>query len=383
MPLLLIHGWPSSPFEFAKVIGPLTDPRAHGNDNAIAFDLVIPSLPGYGFSTPVTAPGAGNLFQVAHQWAELMTRLGYERFAVQGTDVGAGVAGMLAMVAGARVLGIHLTGTAAGTPFGPPVDPDEVPDRDRDRALRFNEFRENGLGYLQLQSTKPQTLAYALTDSPVGQLAWIVEKFYEWTDPAATLPEDAVGRDELLRTVSIFWFTGAGASSAHGTYEGMQAWRAMAAHVSPDAGAQSEPPPGPPTGYAVFAGDTTIRSLVDPAGKLAHWSEFDSGGTSRPWRCRSCSPVICGPSSGPFADRVGTDAYPTGKAGNPIDESGSDLQGLAVVRQRPVDRVECRRIDRPVGGDPVDEQLADLDLARCRRPGPPTMGGKSPPPDWR
>ena len=278
MPLLLIHGWPSSPFEFAKVIGPLTDPRAHGNDDAIAFDVVIPSLPGYGFSTPVTAPGAGNLFQVAQQWAELMTRLGYERFAVQGTDVGAGVAGMLAMVAGGRVIGIHLTGTAAGTPFGPPVDPDSVPDQDRNRAVRFNEFRESGLGYLQLQSTRPQTLSYALTDSPVGQLAWIVEKFYEWTDPAAALPEDAVGRDELLRTVSIFWFTGAGASSAHGTYEGMQAWRAMAAHVSPDAGAQSEPPPGPPTGYAVFAADTTIRSLVDPEGKLAHWSEFDSGG---------------------------------------------------------------------------------------------------------
>ena len=282
LPLILIHGWPSSPVEFLKVVGPLTDPRAHGGDPADAFHLVIPSLPGYGFSTPVREPGWGNLFRVAAAWAELMGRLGYQRYAVHGTDVGAGVAGMLPMVAPGRAVGVHLTGTAAGTPFGPPVELDGLSEADRARAERFNAFQADGLGYLQIQATRPQTLAYALNDSPVGQLAWIVEKFHEWTDPAAELPEDAVDRDQLLTGVSVFWFSGAGASSAHATYEGMQAWRAMAeqqaaqpaAHEAEGSGAEAS---GPPTGVAVFAADSTIRSLLDP-GQTMHWSEFDRGG---------------------------------------------------------------------------------------------------------
>ena len=277
LPLILTHGWPSSPFEYQKVVGPLTDPRAHGGDPADAFHLVIPSLPGYGFSTPVTGPGAGNLFQVAQQWVELMNRLGYDRFAVKGTDVGTGVAGMLAMVASDRVVGIHLTGTTAGRPFGPALDIAAVPQADRARAERFNEFQADGIGYLHLQASRPQTLAYALTDSPVAQLAWIVEKFKEWTDPAAASPDDAVDRDQLLTTVSVFWFTGAGASSAHATYEGMQAWRAMAARFA-DADDVHSAPAGPPVGYAVFAADTTIRALADPTGQIGHWSEYDSGG---------------------------------------------------------------------------------------------------------
>lgn len=277
LPLVLTHGWPSSPFEFQKVIGPLTDPRAYGGDPADAFHVAIPSLPGYGFSTPVTASGAGNLFQVAQQWVELMNRLGYQRFAVQGTDVGTGVAGMLAMIAPDRLIGIHLTGTLAGMPFGPALDVADLSPADRVRADRFNQFRTDGLGYLHLQVSRPQTLAYALTDSPVAQLAWIVEKFHEWTDPAAVLPEDAVDRDQLLTLVSIFWFTAAGASSAHATYDGVQAWRAMAAQ-SGSADAAKNTTSRPPVGYAVFAADTTIRSLVDPTGEIHHWSEFDRGG---------------------------------------------------------------------------------------------------------
>ena len=275
--LILTHGWPSSPFEYQKVIRPLTDPRAHGGDPADAFHLVTPSLPGYGFSTPVTAPGAGNLFQVAQQWVELMNRLGYDRFAVEGTDVCSGVAGMLAMIARDRVVGVHLTGTAAAMPFGPALDVAALQQTDRARAERFNRFRADGLGYLHWQASRPQTLAYALTDSPVAQLAWIVEKFREWTDPAAELPDDAVDRDQLLTTVSIFWFTGAGASSAHATYEGMQAWRAMAARFA-DTDDPYGAPAGPPVGYAVFAADTTIRALADRAGQVEHWSDYDSGG---------------------------------------------------------------------------------------------------------
>jgi len=276
MPLLMTHGWPSSPVEFLKVVGPLTDPRAHGGDPADAFHLVIPSLPGYGFSTPLAGEGWGNLFRVAQAWAEVMTRLGYERYAVHGTDAGTGVAGMLAMLDAARVAGVHLTGTAAAMPLGPPIDPSGLSGVDRERAERFNRFQTDGMGYFHLQATRPQTLAYALTDSPVAQLAWIVEKFHEWTDPAAALPEDAVDRDQLLTNVSVNWFQRAGASSAHATYEGIQAWRAAAAAGGFSGGGDA--PAGPPMGVAVFAADNTIRGLMDPAGAFAHWSEYDRGG---------------------------------------------------------------------------------------------------------
>jgi pimeloyl-ACP methyl ester carboxylesterase len=302
LPLVLTHGWPSSPIEFLKLVGPLTDPRAHGGDPADAFHVVLPSLPGYGFSNPL-GPAGFNLFGVAQAWATLMDRLGYPRFAAQGTDVGSGVAGMLPMVAPDRVVGVHITGTAAGTPFGGPVALEGLAKADRVRAKSFNRFLEDGLGYLQIQSTRPQTLAYGLHDSPVGQLAWMVEKFREWTDPAAALPEDAVDRDQLLTTVSVYWFTGSGASSAHATYDGMQAWKAFAAEAAAGGGTDDsaagggtddsaagggtddsaagggwEQPAGPPTGVAVFAGDTGIREVMDPGGRISHWTEHDRGG---------------------------------------------------------------------------------------------------------
>jgi pimeloyl-ACP methyl ester carboxylesterase len=278
LPLILTHGWPSSPVEFAKLIGPLTDPRAHGGDPADAFHVVVPSLPGYGFSNPI-GPAGYNLFGVAQAWATLMSRLGYDRYAAMGTDVGSGVAGMLPIVDPQRVIGVHVSGSAAAPPFSPALDPDGLSAADRVRAERFNKFLQDGLGYLTLQSTRPQTLAYSLNDSPAGQLAWIVEKFYEWTDPAAALPEDAVDRDQLLTNVSIFWFTGSGASAAHAVYEGMQAWRAYAAQPASGEGEQwPQQQAGPPTGVAVFAADTTIRSLMDPLGKITHWSEYDRGG---------------------------------------------------------------------------------------------------------
>ena len=270
-PLILTHGWPSSPVEFLRVIAPLTDP-AH------AFHVIIPSLPGYGFSTPMRETGWGNLFRVAQAWVELMSRLGYQRYAVQGTDVGAGVASLLGMIAPDRVVGVHLTGTAAAFPFGPPIDPGGLSPADRARAERFNWIQLDGLGYLHLQSTRPQTLAYSLCDSPVGQLAWIVERFREGPEPAQQPPHPAGDRAHRLTTVSIFWFTGAGASSAHATYEGMQAYREMAAGPPTGSRDDQSASSGPPTGYAVFAADDTIRSRTDPTGRVAHWSEFDRGG---------------------------------------------------------------------------------------------------------
>jgi pimeloyl-ACP methyl ester carboxylesterase len=322
LPLILSHGWPGSFVDFLDVIGPLTDPRAHGGDPADAFHVVIPSLPGFGFSNPVREPGWGNLFRVAAAFGELMTRLGYERFAAQGGDVGGGVTMLLPMAAPGRVLATHVNGPSP-YPFGPPIELDGLSGADRARAERFNASREDGLGYLHLQSTRPRTLAYGLNDSPIGQLAWIAEKFKEWTDPAAELPEDAVDRDRLLTEVSLYWFTGSGASSADFLYEGMQAYREMTASSNNDAqsgdgwsgdggseGAESEggqsgdggsgyggsgdgqsgdggsgveqggwpDVPMPPQGVAVFAADMTIRALADPANTVGHWSEFDRGG---------------------------------------------------------------------------------------------------------
>ena len=279
LPLLVLHGWPSSPVEFLRVIGPLTDPRAYGGDPADACHLVVPSLPGYGFSTPLREEGWGNLFRVAQALAALMTGLGYERYAVHGTDVGSGVAGMLAMVDGDRVAGLHTTGMIAAFPFGPPLALDGLSGADRARAERFNAYQQDGLGYLHMQATRPQTLAYSLNDSPVGQLAWIVEKFREWTDPAAELPDDTVDRDQLLTNVSISWFAGAGAASAHATYEGMQAYRRMAAQNG-TAPASHEAPdqPRPRRGAAVFAADTAIRAVLDPRHEIEHWAEYDRGG---------------------------------------------------------------------------------------------------------
>jgi pimeloyl-ACP methyl ester carboxylesterase len=275
-PLIITHGWPSSGAEFAQIIGPLTDPAAHGGDAANAFHVVIPTLPGFGFSTPLAGAGWGNLFRVAGAWAELMRRLGYDRYVAHGSDVGSGVAGMLPVVDRGRVAAVHISGPAP-FPFGPAMDAAALASpRDKLRAERFNRYREQGLGYLHMQSTRPQTLAYSLNDSPVGQLAWIVEKFAEWTDPAAALPDQAVDRDQLLTLVSIAWFTGSGASSAHFTYEGMQAFAEFARETGGAVKLFSAE--GSRLGVSVFAGDFSVRSVLDPDGAASSWTEYDRGG---------------------------------------------------------------------------------------------------------
>jgi pimeloyl-ACP methyl ester carboxylesterase len=189
---------------------------------------------------------------------------------------------MLTLIAPYRVVGAHTSGPTPGFPFGPPLDIQGLQGTDRVRAERFNEYQRDGLGYLHLQATRPQTLAHLITDSPAGQLAWIVEKFKEWTDQAAELPEDAVDREQLLANASIYWFSRAGAASAHITYEGMQAFRQFVEEYGSDQDEDGSTTPtaklAVPTGVAVFAADMSVRSLVDPAGSLAHWTEYDSGG---------------------------------------------------------------------------------------------------------
>jgi epoxide hydrolase len=193
-PLILLHGWPGSVVEFLDIIGPLSNPRAHGLDPEQAFHLVIPSLVGFGFSTPLS--GAGwTASRIAEACTELMVGLGYARYCVQGGDYGSFIGPMLGSLAPDRAIGVHVNAVAFGFMPGKGVTAGELAsmtDLERDRVARAQEWSAEKAGYFKLQGTRPQTLGYGLTDSPAGQLAWIVEKFKEWTNAAKDLPEDAV-----------------------------------------------------------------------------------------------------------------------------------------------------------------------------------------------
>jgi epoxide hydrolase len=266
-PLLLIHGWPGSVVEFLELVGPLTDPAAHGGDPGDAFHVVIPSIPGFGFSGP-TSDGGWTYDRVARAFAELMARLGYGRYGVQGGDVGAFVGPVVGRVDPDHVVGVHVNALVT-FPSGDPGELAGLSDAEQERLARMRRFQEEMSGYSQIQSTRPQTLAYGLTDSPVGQLAWIVEKFKEWTDPAAELPEDAVDRDHLLTNVSVYWFTRTAGSSAGHYYD-----------VGHDPSAWEPAPRGTvPTGVAVsLTQDVAVRRLAERDHNVVHWSEFDRGG---------------------------------------------------------------------------------------------------------
>lgn len=268
LPLILTHGWPGSVVEFLNVIGPLTDPRAYGGDPADAFDVVIPSLPGFGFSGPTRDSGWTSA-RVARAWVELMRRLGYERYGAQGGDWGAFVAPEMGSADPDHVVGVHVNAATMGfIPFGP-VEADELAsftDAEKQRLERLNRFLTDGNAYFQIQATRPQTLAYGLTDSPVGQLAWIVEKFKEWTYPATDLPEKAIDRDLILTDVMLYWLTKTAGSSAQVYYENM--------HMA----SWNQQPRTTPTGVAVFAEDVAIRRYGERGNNIVHWSEFDRGG---------------------------------------------------------------------------------------------------------
>ena len=268
LPLIVTHGYPSTVAEFLDVLGPLTDPRAHGGDQADAFHVVAPSLPGFGFSSPLSSTGWEST-RTAKAWVELMRRLGYERYGAHGSDIGAGVSGDLGLHDPDRVVGAHVATDPTALALIGGMLPAEAEDMTEAQKRRLEELRgweAEGRGYLQIQSTRPQTLAYGLTDSPVSQLAWIVEKFKEWTNPSAELPEDAVDRDRLLTNVSIYWFTGTGTSAANFIYE--------TAHAERDWGAMSPAP----IGMAAFAADDILRYVLNRDGHIEHWSEFERGG---------------------------------------------------------------------------------------------------------
>ncbi len=267
LPLVLSHGWPDSFWRYTKVVPLLTDPGAHGADPADAFDVVIPSIPGFGLSGPTHETG-WTTARIANAWAELMDRLGYERYGAQGGDWGAFVTPELGRIAPDHVAGVHVNAATFGfIPFGP-VDPADLAtfsDEEKARFERLNQFMNDGNGYFQLQATRPQTVAYGLTDSPVGQLAWIVEKFKEWSHADET-PEAAIDRDLMLTNVMLYWLTRTAGSSGRLYYENV--------HGS----SWGQQPGKTPTGVAVFAEDVAIRRYSENGNNIVQWSEFETGG---------------------------------------------------------------------------------------------------------
>ena len=266
LPLIMIHGWPGSIVEFLDVIEPLADPVSHGGDPGEAFHLVIPSIPGFGFSGPTSEPGWSTV-RVGAAFAELMSRLGYDTFGAQGGDEGAIIAPDVGRAASDRVVGVHVNAASVGFMPFPPLEESELSElneSERARVERIAEYMDEGSGYASIQSTKPQTLSYGLTDSPVGQLAWIMERFQDWTHGPG-LPEEAIDRDRLLTNVMLYWLTGTAGSSANAYYEDKHS------------GAWPQPS-GVPTGVAVFAEDISIRRYAEQSNDIVHWSEFDRGG---------------------------------------------------------------------------------------------------------
>jgi pimeloyl-ACP methyl ester carboxylesterase len=269
LPLVLTHGWPGSIVEFLKVLGPLADPTAHGGDAADAFHVVCPSLPGYGFSDRPARPGWG-VERIAGAWAELLGRLGYARYGAAGSDWGTSVSTVLAQLAPGHVAGIHLV-----PPLAPP-DPatfDDLTDRERAALATLEHAAEWDSGYSKEHATRPQTIGYALVDSPVALCAWIVEKFWAWTDWDGHL-ENLLSRDEVLDNVMLYWLPGTGASSARLYWESIRQVNRWISGSVDDTVAV-------PTGCSIYP-----RELQRPSRRWAerrfldirHWNELDKGG---------------------------------------------------------------------------------------------------------
>jgi pimeloyl-ACP methyl ester carboxylesterase len=267
MPLLLIHGWPGSFVEFVEMIGPLTDPVAHGGEAADAFHVVIPSVPGHGFSTPLSEVGWTHE-RIARAFTQLMARLGYDRYGVQGGDIGAFQAPLMGRIDPEHIAGVHVNALVT-FPSSDPAEMEGLTTEEQERLARFQHFEQEMMGYSAIQGTRPQTIAYALADSPAGQLAWIVEKFKEWTDPSADLPEGAVDRDHMLTDISIYWFTNTAGSAANLYYE---------TYHDPSMFAPRERGTVP-TGVAVSTTqDIAIRRFAERDHNVVRWTEFEHGG---------------------------------------------------------------------------------------------------------
>jgi pimeloyl-ACP methyl ester carboxylesterase len=263
LPMILTHGWPGSVIEFLNVVGPLTEPEQHGGQPSDAFHLVIPSLPGFGFSGHPEQPGWG-IERIARAWVRLMEILGYERFVAQGGDWGAAVTTAIGQLESPACQGIHLN-----MPFAFPGEAELAAATPEEQAAmaRFAEYQRTGFAYAILQATRPQTIGFALADSAVGQAAWIVEKLQAWSDCAGEL-WSTFSRDEVLDNVMLYWLGNNGASSARLYRESLAAWSGP--HTTPAW-----------TGCSLFPTEIfkpSRRWVERQYPNLAYWNEVDRGG---------------------------------------------------------------------------------------------------------
>lgn len=261
LPLVLTHGWPGSILEFLDVIEPLTDPEGHGGSANEAFHLIIPSLPGYGFSGRPAEAGWG-VERIARAWAELVSRLGYDRFVAQGGDWGSAVTIQLGRLAPDGLLGIHLNMLSAR-----PATLDEALDPDEVKAVeKLDHFQNLESAYARLQATRPQTLGYLLADAPAGQAAWIYEKFQRWSDCNGD-PETIFSRDRMLDNITLYWLTNTGASSARLYFESMGSFRPITVDL--------------PVGLSIFPKEIiqAPRKWAESVfSNIVYWNELDRGG---------------------------------------------------------------------------------------------------------
>jgi pimeloyl-ACP methyl ester carboxylesterase len=279
LPLIMTHGWPGSVIELIDSVGPLTDPTAHGGRAEDAFDLVLPSLPGYGFSGEPVEVG-WDLSRTARAWAELMHRLGYSRYVAQGGDVGAGVTDAMGRQAPEGLIGIHTNLLVPALGGTMPTDSDE----ERAAAAQIATFQQSGNGYFVEMATRPQTIGYALLDSPIALAAWMVDHDTDAYYKIARAfvdgqPSGNLTRDHILDNITLYWLTGTGASAARSYWEA----------YGPDApAAQQKPLPAPtlPFGFTTFPGEIwrTPRSWVEASyPNVVYFNEVDKGGHFAAW----------------------------------------------------------------------------------------------------
>jgi pimeloyl-ACP methyl ester carboxylesterase len=262
LPLLLTHGWPGSVIEFLQVIGPLTNPRAHGGDPRDAFHVVVPSLPGYGFSDRPATKGWG-VERIAAAWITLMRRLGYDRFVAQGGDWGAAVTTAIAMAKPPECIAMHLNMPLVFPEGGDFAD---LTPAEQKTVARMKFYQDSDSGYMKQQATRPQTVGYGLTDSPAAQAAWIYEKFYAWSDNDGT-PESVLSRDEMLDNIMLYWLPATGASSARLYWESSGAFKAQSLDL--------------PVGVTIFPEEIfrpSRRWAERSYSNIIHWNEVAKGG---------------------------------------------------------------------------------------------------------
>ncbi|WP_454042836.1 epoxide hydrolase [Cellulosimicrobium sp. Marseille-Q8652] len=266
-PLVLTHGWPGSFVELLDLIGPLTEPQEHGGDPADAFHVVVPSIPGFGFSSPL-ADGGWDEARIARAFAEVMDRLGYQHFVAQGGDAGAGISPEIARVAPGRVIGVHVNGTTGQIPELPlPADVEAaLTDRERRAVADIEAFSWSQMGYIAVQGTRPGLVGTMLTDSPVAQLAWIADKFQAWTWPVDAPVLDVIDRDVLLANVSLYWFTRTAGSAALTVYAQDTAWGTTKERTDV------------PLAVLNLAHDVAIRRYVEESNTVVRWTDVDRGG---------------------------------------------------------------------------------------------------------